>query len=414
MHHKGVSAAVTAVTTAALLVSCSPTSRGGGKISDGGIKLGVLTDMSGVYSSRVGKKSVAAVQMAIDDFKAKYGDKAVTGNISLVSGDHQNKPEVASTQAREMYERQRVDAIFDVPTSSAALAVATLAQQTKRLHFNTAAATQDLTGKACNRYTYAWAFDAYMIAKGTGGTVTQRGGKDWYLLYPDYVFGQGMQTLFSSMIKGANGNVIASDPTPFPGSDYSTFLLKAANSKPRPDVLGALQAGDDLVNLVKQYNQYGLRDKGIQLAVGLLAEEDIKAIGSKSLQGTVFTTAWFWNLDDESRAFAKKFKAKTGELPNFLTAANYSAATQYLEAVQRTGTDDSDTVVKALDGRTFSDAFARNAEIRAADHRVTHDAYLASVKAPGEVTNPDDLTKLVTTIPADEAFEPASPECDLT
>jgi branched-chain amino acid transport system substrate-binding protein len=174
-----------------------------------------------------------------------------------------------------------------------------------------------------------------MLANGTGTTVTERSGKSWYIIYPDYAFGQDMQAKFSTAIKDAGGRVVAEDPTPFPNDDFSTFLLKVSSHNPKPQVLGAMQAGGDLVNLVKQYNQFRLRDKNIQLAIGLMFDSDIKAIGPQALAGTLFTTAWFWNLDDQARTWADAFKARTGQRPNFDQAANYSAATQYLEAVQR-------------------------------------------------------------------------------
>ena len=401
---------------AALLTGCGAggPGAGGGKISNNSITLGVLTDLSGVYADLAGPNAVAAVQMAVDDYKQKYGDKAVSKNIKVVSADHQNKPEIANTQAREMYDRKQVDAIFDVPTSSAALAVATVAKQSKKLYFNVGAATTELSGKSCNKYTYEWAYDTYMLANGTGTEVTKAGGDSWYLLYPDYAFGQDMLAKFGPAITAAGGKVVGKDPTPFPSDNFSTFLLKAAANNPRPQVLGALQAGGDLVNLVKQYQQFKLKDKGIQLAVGLLFDSDIKSIGQQNLAGTMYTSAWFWGLDAQSQSWAKRFKAKTGAWPSFDQAANYSAATHYLEAVQKAGTDKSDAVVKQLNGTTFSDFFARHAQIRAADHRVVHDAYLLKVKDPAASTVDGDYSQLVKTIPAAQAFEPPSADCHMS
>lgn len=405
-------AATAGLAITALLAGCGGgPSADGGKISNDKITLGVLTDLSGVYADLAGTNAVEAVKMAVDDFKKKHGDKAVTTNIEVVSADHQNKPEIANTQAREMYDRKNVDAIFDVPTSSAALAVATVAQQSKQLYFNIGAATTDLAGKSCNAYTYEWAYDSYMLANGTGKNVTAQGGKNWYLLYPDYAFGQDMQAKFETAIKGAGGKVVAKDPTPFPSDNFSTFLLKAPTLNPKPDVLGALQAGGDLVNVAKQYQQFKLKDKNIKLAIGLMFDTDIKSIGAKNLTGTMFTSAWFWNLDDTSRAWADRFKEKTGVRPTFDHAANYSAATQYLEAIQRAGTDKAEAVSKELDGMEFNDPFARNAQVRAADHRVTHDAYLVKVKDPAKASEAEDFTELVDTIPAAEAFGQPSADC---
>jgi branched-chain amino acid transport system substrate-binding protein len=402
--------AVAAIVAAgALVAGCGggPQS-GGGKVSGDAIKLGVITDLSGVYSELAGKHAVDAVQMAVDDFKKKHGDDAVTKNIEVTSADHQNKPEIANTTAREMYDRDGVDAIFDVPTSSAALAVATVAGQQKKLYFNNGAATTELTGKQCNPYTYHYAYDTYMLAHGTGTTVTGEGAKQWYIIYPDYAFGQDMNKSFTDAIKAAGGTVGTADPTPFPNDNFATFMTKAPNLKPKPDVLGTMQAGGDLVNVVKQYNEFGLRAKGVGLAVGLMFDTDIKSIGVGPLAGTLFTTAWFWNMDDQSREWADKFKQRTGVRPTFDHAANYSAAMQYLEAVQRAGTDDAAAVRKQLDGHEFEDFFARDAEFRADDHRVTHDSYLVKVKAEDQVKEDYDFTELVKKIPADESFRTAA------
>jgi branched-chain amino acid transport system substrate-binding protein len=384
-----------------------PSGGGASKISDDKIVLAVLNDQSAVYADLSGKNSVEAVQMAVEGFKAKYGDKAVTSDIEVITADHQNKPDVANSKAQEMYDRQQADAIFDVPTSSAALAVATVAKQKKKLYFNIGAATTELTGKQCNKYTFHYAYDTYMLANGTATTVTSAGGNNWYLVYPDYAFGQDIQKSFTTAIEKTGGHVLAKDPTPFPNDNFSTFLLKAPTLKPKPDVLGAMQAGGDLVNLVKQYNEFKLRDKGIKLSVGLMFITDIHSLGPDAFAGTTFTDAWYWNFDDRNRQWADKFQARTKTRPSFAHAANYSAAMQYLEAIQRSGTDASDDIVKGLEGYQFDDFFARNATVRAEDHRVLHDVYLAEVKPKSEVTQDWDYEKILKTIPAAEAFRPA-------
>jgi branched-chain amino acid transport system substrate-binding protein len=390
-----------------------PKASGGTKLSDAKIVLGVLNDQSGVYSDLSGKRSVQAVQMAIDDFTAKYGDKAVTRDITVQTADHQNKPDVANTKAAEMYDRLGVDAILDVPTSSAALKVADVAKQKRRLYFNIGAATTDLTGKSCNKYTFHYAYDTYMLAHGTGKNATEQGAKNWYILYPNYAFGQDMEKNFSAAVTAAGGTVVGKDATPFPNDNFSTFLLKAPTLSPKPDVLGTMQAGADLVNLVKQYNEFNLKDKGVGLAVGLMFLTDIHSLTPDALAGTTFTEAWYWNFDAKNRQFADRFYQKTGARPTFAHAANYSAATQYLEAVQQSGTDDADTVVKALEGKSIEDFFLRNGQIRAQDHRVVHDAYLARVKPLTDVKEPWDYETIVKTIPAAEAFRAPSPDCRL-
>jgi branched-chain amino acid transport system substrate-binding protein len=406
-------AAATVMAVGVTLAGCGggPQS-GGGKVSGDAIKLGVITDLSGVYSDVGGKNSVEATKMAVDDFKKAHPDDAVTKNIEVSQADHQNKPEIANTAAREMYDRDGVDAIFDVPTSSAALAIATVAKQNKKLYFNTGAATTELTGAQCNAYTYHYAYDTYMLAHGTGTTVTKQGAKRWYIIYPDYAFGQDMNKSFTEAIENAGGSVGAADPTPFPNDNFSTFMTKAPNLSPKPDVLGVMQAGGDLVNVVKQYNEFGLKAKGVGLAVGLMFDSDIASIGVDLLSGTLFTTAWFWNMDAKSREWADRFKERTGKRPTFDHAAVYSAATQYLEAVQRAGTDDADAVRKELDGMEFTDFFARDAKIRAEDHTVVHDSYLVKVKSKSAMKEDGDFTELVRKIPADEAFRKPT-GCDM-
>ncbi|HEX6498261.1 MAG TPA: ABC transporter substrate-binding protein [Micromonosporaceae bacterium] len=394
-----------------------PKSQAGAKLTDNKIVLGVLNDQSGAYAQLSGKNSVEAVRMAIEDFKKKYGDKAITQNITVETADHQNKPDVAKNKAQEMYDRLGVDAILDVPTSSAALSVAEVAKQKKKLYFNIGAATTDLTGKACNKYTFHYAYDTYMLANGTGIAATQNGSKAWYIIYPNYAFGQDMTKSFTEAITKAGGQVVGKDGTPFPNptEDFSAVLLKAASNNPKPDTLGAMQAGADLVNVVKQYNEFKLRDKGIKLAVGLMFITDIHSLTPDALAGTVFTDAWYWNFDDQNRAFADRFYQRTGARPSFAHAANYSAAMQYLEAVQAAGTDNPDAVVKQLEGKTVNDVFLRNGKIRAEDHRVLHDVYLAQVKPSSEVKEPWDYEKILKTIPADQAFRPTpSPDCHMS
>lgn len=410
MRRTTTTAAVAALSAAALLLTAcggrgGPTSAGG-QVSGDKIVLAVLNDQSGVYADLSGTNSVEAVKMAVEDFKARYGDQAVSKNIEVTSADHQNKPDIANTKAQELYDRQQADIILDVPTSSAALAVATVAKAKKKIYMNIGAATTELTGKQCNKYTFHYAYDTYMLANGTGTTVTTGGGKSWYIVYPDYAFGQDMEKSFTTAIQAAGGSVVAKDPTPFPNDNFSTFLLKAPSLNPKPDVLGTMQAGGDLVNLVKQYNEFKLRDQGITLSVGLMFITDIHSLGPDAFAGTQFTDAWYWNFDDQNRAFAEKFKQRTKTVPTFAHAANYSAATQYLEAVQRAGTDDADKVVSKLEGYEFNDVFARNGKIRAEDHRMVHDAYLAEVKPSSEVASDWDYEKILSTIPADKAFRP--------
>jgi branched-chain amino acid transport system substrate-binding protein len=405
--------AATAVTGSLVLAACGGggPSSGGGKISDDKVVIGLLNDQSGVYKDLSGPNSKVAIEMAVADYKAKYGDKAVAKTIEVVQADHQNKPDIANTKAQEMYDRQKADIILDVPTSSAALAVATQAKAKKKLFIDVGAATTALTGASCNKYTFHWAYDTYMLANGTGAVTVKEGGKNWSIVYPDYAFGQDMTKSFSAAVEQGGGTVQQKIATPFPNDNFSTFITKAQSSK--PDVIGIMAAGGDLVNFVKQFNQAGLQGK-TTLAVGLMFITDIHSLGVEQFSGTTFTDAWYWNFDEQNRAWADKFKEKTNTRPSFAHAGNYSAALQYLESVQAAGTDASDDVVAQLEGKKVNDVFLRNGEIRAADHRVLHDAYLVKVKSKDQVKEEWDYEEVITTIPAAEAFNPTvSTDCKM-
>ena len=406
---KGV--AVTALfASAALLAGCAgggPSAPTESSLTDGKVVLGVLNDQSGVYKDLSGPNSVIAVQMAVDDYRAKYGDDAVASTIEVITADHQNKPDIANTQAQAMYDRQKADVILDVPASSAALAVAAVANEKKKIHINIGAATTALSGESCNPYTFHWAYNTAMLANGATGLV-ENGGKTWAIVYPDYAFGQDMLKSFTAAVEGAGGKVLEGIATPFPNDNFSTFITKAESLN--PDVIGIMAAGGDLINFVKQYNQSGA---DATLAVGLMFITDIHSLGVEEFEGTTFTDAWYWNFDEENRAWADRFTENTGTRPSFAHAANYSAAFQYLEAIQRAGTDDSDAVVKELEGLKVDDVFLKNGEIRAADHLVVHDAYLAQVKSPSEVTEDWDYENIIATIPAADAYPAPNPACKL-
>src|ERR671936_61143 len=408
---------VLATIAALLAVACGAAPSGGGggsgsaasvKLTNGKLVIGVINDQSGVYADLSGKNAVEAVRMAIEDFKAKYGDNALGGPIEVITADHQNKPDLASSKAQEFYERNNADVILDVPTSSAALAVAKVANDEKKLYINITAATTDLTGPSCNKYTFHYAYDTYMLAAGTGKWVTDNVGKQWYIIYPNYAFGQDMEKSFRTAVEKNGGKVIQSDGSPFPNTtgDFSQLLLKAGQLKPQ--VLGAMQAGGDLVNVVKQYNEFKLKDQNIRLAIGLLFDTDITAIGQDNMAGVVYTTPWVWSMDDQAKQFADKFLKRTGIRPTFAHAANYSAAWQYMEAIRRAGTDDADAVVKQLEGYKFNDFFIRNGQIRAEDHWVQHDALIAQVKPKSEAKETFDYSKVVSTIAAEKASRPLS------
>ena len=388
--------------------SGGPQSGDSGGLSDGKVVIGLINDQSGVYKDLSGPNSGAAIELAIEDYKAAHPDDAVATEIELVQADHQNKADIANSKAQEMYDRQKADVILDVPNSAAALAVATQAAQKKKVYINIGAGTTALTGDQCNKYTFHWAYNTAVLARGTAGTVTAEGGKSWNIVYPDYAFGQDMNASFTKQVEAAGGSVGESIASPFPSDNFATFITKAGQGN--PDVIGSMHAGGDLINFVKQFNQSNLKDK-TQLAVGLMFITDIHSLGVDQFAGTQFTDAWYWNADEKNREWADRFQEKTGTRPSFAHAANYSAAMNYLEAVQEAGTDDADAVVAKLEGKKIDDVFLRNGEVRAADHAVTHDVYLAQVRdsAPEEW----DYEEIVKTIPAAEAYGEANPACTL-
>jgi branched-chain amino acid transport system substrate-binding protein len=412
---KTVAAIAVAAASALTLAACGggaggPQSGGGTKLSNDKVVFGLLNDQSGVYKDLSGPNSAVAIQLAIDDYKAKYGDKAVVKTAEIVQADHQNKPDVANSKAQEMYDRQNVDVIVDVPNSAAGLAVATQAKAKKKLYINTGAGTTALTGAQCNKYTFHWAYDTAVLAKGTAGTIVQGGGKSWNIVYPDYAFGQDMNKSFSKEVQAAGGSLGQTIATPFPSNNFATFITKAGEGDPQ--VVGTMHAGGDLINFVKQFNQTPLKGK-VRLAVGLMFITDIHSLGVDQFAGTQFTDAWYWNFDAQNKAWADRFQAKTQTRPSFAHAADYSAALNYLEAVQSAGTDAADDIVKQLEGKKINDVFLRNGEVRAADHNVTHDVYLAKVKTKDQVKEDWDYEEIVKTIPAAEAYPPADAACKM-
>ncbi|MGW5238851.1 ABC transporter substrate-binding protein [Monashia sp. NPDC004114] len=414
MRSRNIIAPVAIATSASLaLAACGgaggPQSGGSGALSDGKVVIGLLNDQSGVYKDLSGPNSKVAIQLAIDDYKAKYGDKAVAKDIEIVTADHQNKADIANSKAQEMYDRQKADVILDVPNSAAALAVATQAANKKKLYINIGAGTTALTGDKCNKYTFHWAYNTAVLARGTAGTITKEGGTSWNIVYPDYAFGQDMNKSFTKEVTAAGGTVGQSIASPFPSDNFATFITKAGEGSPK--VIGSMHAGGDLINFVKQFNQSPLRGQ-VQLAVGLMFITDIHSLGVDQFAGTQFTDAWYWNYDAQNKAWADRFKEKTNTRPSFAHAANYSAAMNYLEAVQEAGSDNADDVVAKLEGKKINDVFLRNGEVRKADHAVIHDVYLAKVKA--SAPEEWDYEDIVKTIPAAEAYGDPNPACTLS
>jgi branched-chain amino acid transport system substrate-binding protein len=369
--------------------------------ADNPIIIAVMNDQSGVYADLSGQGTVSAVRMAVED----YGGDVLGRSIKVLSVDHQNQPALGANKAHELYEQDHVDAIFDVPTSSVALAVAGVAGQDHKILMVTTGGTDALNMAQCNKYTFHYGYDTYALAQNTGRLITEQGGKRWYMLTANYAFGQSMLANFTAAIKSVGGEVIHNDMVPFPNSDFSSYLINAQGLA--PDVIGLMNAGDDTVNAMKQINEFGMKKK-MQVGIGLLFESDIAALGPDYWAGSTITVGSYWNLDDKTRAWAARYKKRTGKMPTWVMMGNYSAVTQYLDAVARAKTDDADAVVKQLEGYHFEDVFARHAYIRAQDHLLIHDMYVAKIKTAAQVTQPYDFLTIVKTVSGEQSYRPLS------
>ena len=367
----------------------------------GPIKIAVITDMSGVYAALSGRGSVEATKMAVEDF----GGKVLGRTIEVDAIDHRNNGPEAATKAREAYDGG-AELALDMTNSSTALAVAGVAKEKHKLAIVTGGGSSALTGASCNRYTYHYAYDTYALASSTGRNIARSGGKTWYGIVPNYAFGTQMLADFTAAIKPEGASFIHADSIPLGNTDFSSYLLAAKNAK--PDVLGVLNAGADTVNTMKQVKQFGL-DKQMKIAVGLLFLSDVDALPDV-FAGSRITTSWYWTQDKAARAWADRYTKRVGNglRPTDIQAADYSAATQWLNAVKATGTVDADKVQAYLDGKQFNDFYAKAAEWRARDHRVTHEMYVVDVIPKEQIREPHAWFKLVQTIPPSRAFRPES------
>jgi branched-chain amino acid transport system substrate-binding protein len=382
---------------AALLEAASPAPA---QISDNVVKVGVLTDMSGAYSDLAGKGSVVSAQMAIDDFGGKVRGKP----ILLVSADHQNKPDVGSAIANRWIDVEQVDAIVDVPTSSVALAVQEITRAKDRAFLISGAGTSLLTGEKCSPTSVHWAYDTYALAHGTGAALTKQGSDSWFFITADYAFGHALQDDTTVAVKEAGGKVIGAVNAPFPTTDFSSFLLQAQASQAK--VVGLANAGADTINAIKQAHEFGL-DAGGQKLTGLLTFiSDVHSLGLDIAGGLVLTDGWYWDQTDQSRAWAKRWSAKMdGRMPTSVQAAVYSAVTNYLQAIERIGTDEAKAVVDSMRGQPIDDMFAKGGRIRV-DGRMVHDMFLVQIKKPSESKYPWDYYKILRVIPGDQAYRP--------
>ncbi|HBF32202.1 ABC transporter substrate-binding protein [Rhizobium sp.] len=375
--------------------------------SDGKVKIGILNDQSGVYADFGGKSSVEAAKMAVEDF----GGKVLGVPIEIVDADHQNKPDIAANISRQWFDRDQVDAIMELTTSSVALAVQAIAKEKKKIDIVTGAATTELTGKQCSPYGFHWAYDTHALAVGTGGALVKKGGDSWFFLTADYAFGYSLEQQTTDFVKANGGKVVGSVRHPLSNSDYSSFLLQAQSSGAK--VIGLANAGADTQNAIKQASEFGITQGGQRLAALLFTLAEVHGLGLQAAQGLTLTEGFYWDRDDESRKFGERFMKRTGKMPNMIHAGTYSAVMQYLKAVQKAGTDDTEAVAKELHSMPVDDVFGRGGTV-AANGRMIHDMYLLEVKRPSESKKPWDYYNVLATIPGKEAYmDPAKSGCDL-
>ena len=378
------------------------------QISDGVVKIGVLSDMSSLYSDIGGKGSVVAAQMAVEDFDAaKKGLK-----VEIVSADHQNKPDVGSTVARQWYDADKVDAIFDVPTSSVALAVSQITRDKGKAFIVSGAASSDLTGKACSPNTVHWTYDTWMLANGTGSAIVKTGGDSWFFVTADYAFGHALERDTEAVVLKNGGKVLGKVRVPLNTADFSSYLLQAQSSKAK--IIGLANAGGDTTNSIKQAAEFGIVKGGQSLAGLLVFLSDIHALGLPTAQGLILTETFYWDMNDQTRAFAKRFAAKNdGKYPTMVHAGVYAGMLHYLKAIEAAKTDDGTKVVAMMKEMPTDDPLFGKGSIRA-DGRKIHPAYLLEVKKPAESKGPYDYYRIRATIPADQAFRPlADGDCPL-
>ena len=370
--------------------------------TDGVIKIGVLNDQSGLYSDLSGQGSVWAARKAVEDYcKAN----ACATKIEVVFADHQNKPDVGSNVVRQWYDVDKVDVVVDVPTSSVALAVNTITKDKNKVFLVSGAATADLTGKACTPNTIHWTYDTWSLANGTANAIVKTGGDTWFFLTADYAFGHALERDTTAVVEKAGGKVVGKVRHPFPGQDFSSFLLQAQQSKAK--IIGLANAGGDTINSIKQAGEFGIVEGGQNLAGLLVFITDVHALGLKTAQGLIFTESWYWDLNDANRAFANEFAAANkGNRPTMVQAGVYSAVTHYLKAVHALKSDaDGAAVVAKMKEMPTDDRLFGKGSIRQ-DGRKIHPMYLFEVKKPAESKGPWDYYKLRATIPAEEAFRP--------
>ncbi len=387
---------ISAVCGAALATALLTATPAQAQISGDTIKIGFITDMSGLYADIDGPAGAEAIRMAI----AAMGGNINGKKIELMVADHQNKADIAATKAREWFDTEGMDMLIGGTSSGTNLAMAKIAAQKKKPFLSVGAATSALTNDQCSPYTVHWAYDTVALAKGTGNAVVKAGGKTWYFLTADYAFGEALQNDTSAIVKAAGGTIVGSVKHPLSASDFSSFMLQAQSSKAQ--ILGLANAGGDTVNSIKAANEFGVT-KTMKLAGLLMFINDIHSLGLKATQGMYLTDSWYWNRDPETRAWSRTFFEKIKRMPSSVQAGDYSAAFQYLTAVKAIGSDDGDKVLAQMRKTKINDIFATGGYIRE-DGRMVHDMYLMQVKTPAESTEPWDYYKISATMKGDAAW----------
>jgi branched-chain amino acid transport system substrate-binding protein len=389
----------TLIATAAAILFASNVSAQTAAISDDVVKIGVLTDMSGQFSHESGEGAVTAVKMAVEDF----GGKVLGKPVEVLVADHQNKPDTASGLARKWFDVDHVDVIANLINSSIALSVSQLAKDKNKIAIINGSGASRLTNDACTQNSVHYAYDTYALARGTGSALIKAGKKSWYFLTADYAFGHALEADTAAVVKALGGEVVGSTRYPIESFDQSSFLLQAQSSK--AEVIGLAGSGNVLVNAIKSAQEFGIPAGGQTLAGLLVWITDIKSLGLSAAQGLVLTNAFYWDRDDETRAWSKRFYGRMKRMPHMGDAGDYSSTMHYLKAIEAAGTDEAQAVMSKMRELPINDFFAKNGRIRE-DGRMVHDMYVYEVKKPSESKGEWDYYKLREVIPGDQAFRP--------
>ena len=369
------------------------------EITDNEIRIGYLADMTGAYRDPIGPLGEDAIRMAIEDM----GGSVAGAEVVLFSADDRNSPDVGSSVVREWIDERNVDMVTGLVASSVTLASVKLLEEENRLGLVNGAVSSGVTNESCSPNHIHWVYDTWAMSNGTASAITQEGNTDWYLLSADYSFGHALERDVTRVVEENGGNIVGSTRHPFPSSDFSSFMLQAQASG--ADVIALNNAGSDTINAIRTAGQFGITQAGQILAGMVLFSTDIRSLGQEIAQGLQFTTAWFYDLDEEARAWAERFRERTGSMPTQVHAGLYSSTLHYLQAIDAIGNDEAQAVRQQMAATPIDDMFASGGYIRE-DGRMVHDMYLVEVKSPEEAVDEDDLFRLVRTIPADEAFRP--------